>query len=157
MRRIGFALWLTGCLVVAEGREVEVGSINHLVDASSPYLQQHAHNPVDWYPWGEEAFEKARREHKPIFLSIGYSTCHWCHVMAHESFENPDIARLINRWFVPVKVDREEMPDLNRPFQRVYSLLHRRSGEWPLTIFLTEEGNPSSPLLTCRQMGGASD
>ncbi|WP_457596014.1 DUF255 domain-containing protein, partial [Hydrogenimonas sp.] len=81
---------------------------NHLEGETSPYLKQHLHNPVDWYPWGEEAFEKARREHKPIFLSIGYSTCHWCHVMARESFENPDVAELINTWFVPVKVDREE-------------------------------------------------
>ncbi|WP_456449653.1 thioredoxin domain-containing protein [Hydrogenimonas sp.] len=115
---------------------------NHLEGESSPYLRQHLYNPVDWYPWGEEAFEKARREHKPIFLSIGYSTCHWCHVMAHESFENPEIAALINRWFVPVKVDREEMPHLDRHFQRIYTLLHRRSGGWPLTLFLTEEGRP---------------
>ena len=115
---------------------------NHLAGESSPYLRQHAHNPVDWYPWGEEAFEKARREHKPIFLSIGYSTCHWCHVMEKESFENAEIAELINRWFVPVKVDREEMPDLDRHFQRIYILLHRRSGGWPLTVFLTEELKP---------------
>ncbi|WP_201352802.1 thioredoxin domain-containing protein [Hydrogenimonas urashimensis] len=115
---------------------------NHLEGESSPYLKQHRHNPVDWYPWGEEAFEKAKREHKPIFLSIGYSTCHWCHVMAHESFENPQIAELINRWFVPVKVDREEMPDLDRHFQRIYALIHRRSGGWPLSVFLTEELQP---------------
>ncbi|WP_456453176.1 thioredoxin domain-containing protein, partial [Hydrogenimonas sp.] len=115
---------------------------NHLEGESSPYLRQHLHNPVDWYPWGEEAFEKARKEHKPIFLSIGYSTCHWCHVMARESFENPGIAELINRWFVPIKVDREEMPHLDRRFQRVYALLHHRSGGWPLTVFLTEEGEP---------------
>lgn len=115
---------------------------NHLEGESSPYLRQHLHNPVDWYPWGEEAFEKARREHKPIFLSIGYSTCHWCHVMAHESFENPEIAELINRWFVPVKVDREEMPHLDRHFQRIYTLMHRRSGGWPLTLLLTEECRP---------------
>ncbi|WP_353662180.1 thioredoxin domain-containing protein [Hydrogenimonas sp. SS33] len=128
-------------LLFADG-PAKVRYTNHLAGESSPYLQQHAHNPVDWYPWGEEAFEKARREHKPIFLSIGYSTCHWCHVMERESFENPDIAELINRWFVPVKVDREEMPDLDSHFQRVYSLLHRRSGGWPLTLFLTEEGKP---------------
>jgi len=99
-------------------------------------------NPVNWYPWGEEAFEKARREHKPIFLSIGYSTCHWCHVMAHESFEDPKIAEIINRWFVPVKVDREEMPHLDKYYQKVYTLLHHRSGGWPLTIFLTEDLKP---------------
>ncbi|BBG66243.1 thymidylate kinase [Hydrogenimonas sp.] len=115
---------------------------NHLIDEDSPYLQQHAHNPVDWYPWGEEAFEKAKREHKPIFLSIGYSTCHWCHVMEKESFENEEIAELINRWFVPIKVDREQMPHLDRHFQRIYSILNRRGGGWPLTIFLTEDLKP---------------
>ena len=81
--------------------------MNQLSATSSPYLLQHAENPVEWYPWGEEAFERARREQKPIFLSIGYSTCHWCHVMAHESFENPEIARLMNEHFINVKVDRE--------------------------------------------------
>ncbi len=116
--------------------------INHLVDEESPYLQQHVHNPVDWYPWSQEAFEKAKREHKPIFLSIGYSTCHWCHVMEEESFENEQIAAIINRWFVPVKVDREQMPHLDKYFQRVYSLLNRRGGGWPLTIFLTEDLKP---------------
>ncbi|WP_457593435.1 thioredoxin domain-containing protein [Hydrogenimonas sp.] len=115
---------------------------NRLADEASPYLQQHAHNPVDWYPWGEEAFEKAKKEHKPIFLSIGYSTCHWCHVMEKESFENEEIAELINRWFVPVKVDREQMPHLDKYYQRIYALLHRRGGGWPLTIFLTEELKP---------------
>lgn len=115
---------------------------NQLIDEPSPYLQQHAHNPVNWYPWGEEAFEKAKREHKPIFLSIGYSTCHWCHVMAHESFEDPKIAEIINRWFVPVKVDREEMPHLDKYYQKIFTLLHHRSGGWPLTIFLTEDLKP---------------
>ncbi|MCF6201089.1 MAG: thioredoxin domain-containing protein [Hydrogenimonas sp.] len=115
---------------------------NRLIDEDSPYLQQHAHNPVDWYPWGEEAFEKAKREHKPIFLSIGYSTCHWCHVMEEESFENEEIAELINRYFIPVKVDRERMPHLDRHFQRIYSILNRRGGGWPLTIFLTEDLKP---------------
>ena len=86
---------------------------NHLISEKSPYLQQHAHNPVDWYPWGEAAFEKARREDKPIFLSIGYSTCHWCHVMERESFESPAIAAILNQSFVPVKVDREERPDVD--------------------------------------------
>ena len=83
---------------------------NRLQNQRSPYLLQHAENPVDWYPWGEEAFEKARREGKPVFLSIGYATCHWCHVMARESFESPEVARILNRSFVPVKVDREERP-----------------------------------------------
>src|SRR3989338_5566271 len=86
---------------------------NRLIHEKSPYLLQHAHNPVDWYPWGEEAFEQAKKEDKPIFLSIGYSTCHWCHVMAHESFEIPEIAAVINKYFIPVKVDREERPDID--------------------------------------------
>ena len=85
--------------------------MNHLINETSPYLLQHAANPVDWYPWGEAAFEKARREDKPIFLSIGYSTCHWCHVMAEESFEDKEVAKILNQYFVPVKVDREERPD----------------------------------------------
>ena len=87
---------------------------NRLIDEKSPYLLQHAHNPVDWHPWGPEAFEKARQEDKPIFLSIGYSTCHWCHVMERESFENEAIAALMNRHFVAIKVDREERPDVDR-------------------------------------------
>src|ERR1700692_2075215 len=87
---------------------------NRLIREKSPYLQLHAHNPVDWYPWGAEAFEKARREGKPIFLSVRYSTCHWCHVMERESFENEDLAEVLNREFVPIKVDREERPDIDR-------------------------------------------
>lgn len=87
---------------------------NRLAKEKSPYLLQHAHNPVDWYPWGEEAFQKARKENKPIFLSIGYSTCHWCHVMEEESFENPEIAKIMNENFVSIKVDREEWPDLDK-------------------------------------------
>src|ERR1043166_4168114 len=86
---------------------------NRLIREKSPYLLQHAHNPVDWYPWGEEAFVRARRENKPIFLSVGYSTCHWCHVMEHESFENPEIAKTLNSGFVCIKVDREERPDVD--------------------------------------------
>jgi uncharacterized protein YyaL (SSP411 family) len=89
---------------------------NRLINEPSPYLLQHAHNPVDWYPWGPEAFEKAQRENKPVFLSIGYSTCHWCHVMAHESFEHPEVARLMNEAFVSVKVDREERPDIDNVY-----------------------------------------
>ncbi|MFL6195084.1 MAG: DUF255 domain-containing protein, partial [Thermoanaerobaculia bacterium] len=87
---------------------------NRLAGATSPYLRQHADNPVDWYPWGEEAFAKAKQEGKPIFLSIGYSTCHWCHVMERESFSDAEVAKLLNDWFVPVKVDREERPDVDR-------------------------------------------
>ena len=101
---------------------------NQLSNETSPYLLQHAHNPVDWYPWGPEALEKARRENKPILLSVGYSACHWCHVMAHESFEDPETAELMNRLFVNIKVDREERPDLDKIYQTAHSLLTRRPG-----------------------------
>ena len=112
---------------------------NRLANETSPYLQQHAHNPVDWYPWGEEAIEKARAEDKPILLSIGYSACHWCHVMAHESFEDEKTADVMNRLFVNVKVDREERPDLDKIYQTAHHLLTRRNGGWPLTMFLMPE------------------
>jgi uncharacterized protein YyaL (SSP411 family) len=114
---------------------------NRLAREASPYLQQHAHNPVDWYPWGPEALEKARREDRPILLSIGYSACHWCHVMERESFEDPDIAAKMNDWFVSVKVDREERPDLDHVYQLVVQLTGR-SGGWPLTVFLTPDQRP---------------
>jgi len=110
---------------------------NHLANCTSPYLQQHADNPVEWYPWGEEALEKAKQEDKPILLSIGYSACHWCHVMAHESFEDEATAELMNRLFVNIKVDREERPDLDRVYQSAHQLLAQRPGGWPLTVFLT--------------------
>src|SRR3954452_15138320 len=115
---------------------------NRLAQETSPYLQQHAGNPVDWHPWGEEALERARSENKPILLSIGYSACHWCHVMAHESFEDPAVAAAMNRDFINVKVDREERPDLDQIYQTAHALLTRRSGGWPLTMFLTPEGAP---------------
>jgi uncharacterized protein YyaL (SSP411 family) len=115
---------------------------NRLAGATSPYLRQHADNPVDWHPWGEEALTLARRERKPILLSIGYSACHWCHVMAHESFEDPDVARSMNEHFVNIKVDREERPDLDQIYQTAHALLTRRSGGWPLTMFLTPDGAP---------------
>ena len=114
---------------------------NHLANTHSPYLMQHQHNPVDWYPWGEEAFEKARREDKPIFLSIGYSTCHWCHVMAHESFEDEAVARLLNREYVSIKVDREERPDVDAVYMQVCQAL-TGTGGWPLTIFMTPDQKP---------------
>ncbi len=115
--------------------------MNRLSTTSSPYLLQHADNPVEWYPWGEEAFEKARREQKPIFLSIGYSTCHWCHVMAHESFENPETAALMNGLFVNVKVDREERPDVDRLYMAYVQAL-TGSGGWPMSVWLTPELKP---------------
>jgi len=114
-------------------------SFNHLIDETSPYLKQHSHNPVNWYPWGKEALLKAKKEHKMIFLSIGYSTCHWCHVMAHESFENKKIAKLLNDDFISIKVDREELPHLDKYYQNLYVLLKKRSGGWPLTAILTED------------------
>ena len=112
-----------------------------LIDTTSPYLQQHAHNPVDWYPWGPEALERARREDKPIFLSIGYSTCHWCHVMAHETFENPAIAAIMNEHFVNIKLDREERPDLDETYMNAVQVLTGHGG-WPLSVFLSPDLKP---------------
>jgi len=117
------------------------GKDNRLTDQKSPYLLQHADNPVDWYPWGEEAFEKARREDKPIFLSIGYSSCHWCHVMEHESFEDPSVAALMNDAFVCIKVDREERPDIDDVYMTVSQMMTGRGG-WPLTIIMTPDKIP---------------
>jgi len=114
---------------------------NRLAKEKSPYLLQHAHNPVDWYPWGEEAFEKARRENKPIFLSIGYSTCHWCHVMAHESFESPETAEIMNREFVNIKVDREERPDVDRVYMTFVQATTGHGG-WPMSVWLTPDLKP---------------
>lgn len=114
---------------------------NHLIDEVSPYLLQHAHNPVDWYPWSDEAFEKATTENKPIFLSIGYSTCHWCHVMAHESFEDEEVAKILNKNFISIKVDREERPDIDSIYMNVAQTL-TGSGGWPLTIIMTPEKKP---------------
>ncbi len=114
---------------------------NHLVDEPSPYLQQHAHNPVDWYPWGPEALERARRENKPIFLSIGYSTCHWCHVMEHESFEDDDVAAFLNAYFVAIKVDREQRPDIDAIYIKAVAAMGGSTG-WPLSVFLTPQRQP---------------
>jgi uncharacterized protein YyaL (SSP411 family) len=114
---------------------------NRLVQESSPYLLQHADNPVDWYPWGEEAFAKAKQEDKPVFLSIGYATCHWCHVMAHESFEDEDVATMMNRAFVNIKVDREERPDIDKTYMLVCQMLSG-SGGWPLNVLLTPDKKP---------------
>ena len=115
---------------------------NRLARQTSPYLQQHAGNPVDWYPWGEEALAAARAQDKPILLSIGYSACHWCHVMAHESFEDAAVAAMMNELFINIKVDREERPDLDQIYQTAHSLLTRRNGGWPLTMFLMPDQTP---------------
>jgi uncharacterized protein YyaL (SSP411 family) len=112
---------------------------NHLISETSPYLRQHAHNPVDWYPWGSAALERARREGKPIHLSIGYAACHWCHVMAHESFEDEATARLLNDNYINIKVDREERPDIDRIYQIAQQMITQRGGGWPLTMFLTHD------------------
>ena len=121
--------------------ETTFDTTNRLSDASSPYLLQHADNPVAWRPWGEEAFAEARRLDRPVFLSIGYSTCHWCHVMAHESFEDPEVAELLNRRFVPVKVDREERPDVDQVYMTACQMMTGRGG-WPLTVVTTPDREP---------------
>jgi uncharacterized protein YyaL (SSP411 family) len=129
--------------------------VNRLADETSPYLRQHADNPVDWYPWGDEAFAAARAADKPILLSVGYSSCHWCHVMAHESFEDPEIAALMNDLFVSVKVDREERPDVDALYMEVVQALNGNGG-WPMTVFLTPEGQPffGGTYYPKRQRGG---
>ena len=114
---------------------------NKLVSEKSPYLLQHSENPVDWYPWSDEAFCRAKAENKPVFLSVGYSTCHWCHVMAHESFENPKIAELLNKFFISVKVDREERPDIDAVYMSVCQAMTGQGG-WPMSIFMTPDKLP---------------
>ncbi len=115
---------------------------NRLARETSPYLQQHADNPVDWYPWGEEALQLAREQNKPVLLSVGYSACHWCHVMAHESFEDPAVAALMNELFINIKVDREERPDIDQIYQTAHAMLTRSGGGWPLTMFLMPDQTP---------------
>ena len=137
--RFGFLAltWLvTASDTFAEPKAAQPEHTNRLAQEKSPYLLQHAHNPVDWYPWGEEAFARARRENKPIFLSVGYSTCHWCHVMAHESFENEDVAAVMNREFVNIKVDREERPDVDRVYM-TFVQATTGGGGWPMSVWLT--------------------
>src|SRR5579859_1829343 len=124
----------------AEGKSKPMHT-NRLSHEKSPYLLQHAHNPVDWYAWGPEAFEKARKEDKPIFLSIGYSTCHWCHVMERESFENEETAAILNKYFVAIKVDREERPDVDRIYM-AYVQATSGGGGWPMSVWLTPDLTP---------------
>jgi len=114
---------------------------NRLISETSPYLLQHANNPVDWYPWGEEAFQAASREDRPVFLSVGYSTCHWCHVMARESFQDPEVAELLNRTFICIKVDREERPDIDQIYMKAAQAMTGRGG-WPLSIIMTADKKP---------------
>ena len=117
---------------------------NRLIDSNNPYLLLHAHNPVDWYPWGADAFAKARRENKPIFLSISYSTCYWCHVAERTLYSNPEIAKLMNQWFVNVKVDREQRPDIDEIYMLATHLLTKHGG-WPNNVFLTPDLKPFMP------------
>src|SRR4051794_37777447 len=114
---------------------------NRLARESSPYLLQHAHNPVNWYPWGEEAFAKAKKEGKLVFLSIGYSSCHWCHVMERESFANDEVAKVLNEHFVCIKVDREERPDVDQIYMTAINVMGQTGG-WPLSMFLDDQGRP---------------
>ena len=114
---------------------------NNLIHETSPYLLQHAENPVNWYGWNDEALQKAKDENKPIFLSVGYSACHWCHVMAHESFENNDVAEFMNEHFVNIKVDREERPDIDDIYQKACQITTGQGG-WPLSVFLTPDQKP---------------
>src|SRR6202165_6085674 len=123
------------------GHEASARKANRLINEQSPCLRQHAHNPVDWYAWGDEALARAHADNKPILLSIGYSACHWCHVMERESFENEQIAQLMNENFVSIKVDREERPDLDQIYMDAVQLLTGRGG-WPLTMFLLPDGRP---------------
>src|SRR6187397_950442 len=120
----------------------EPAHTNRLAHETSPYLLQHAHNPVDWHPWGEPAFAAARASGKPVLLSIGYSACHWCHVMAHESFEDPATAAIMNAHFVNVKVDREERPDLDDIYMAATQAMNQGQGGWPMTVFLTPDQQP---------------
>jgi hypothetical protein len=125
----------------AAPRRDYVSGMNRLANETSPYLRQHADNPVDWYPWGPEALERAKQEDKPILLSIGYAACHWCHVMERESFEDEETARLMNESFVPVKVDREERPDVDAIYMQATQAMTGHGG-WPMTVFLTPDGDP---------------
>ncbi len=117
-------------------------ALNHLAKESSPYLQQHKNNPVNWYPWSKEAFEKAKKEQKPIFLSIGYSTCHWCHVMKRESFEDKKVAAFLNKHYISIKVDKEEYPQIDQYYQKIYQQFHKKNGGWPLTVILSPQKKP---------------
>ncbi|MCC6741952.1 MAG: thioredoxin domain-containing protein [Planctomycetia bacterium] len=126
----------------ARPEEPPVRHTNRLAREKSPYLLQHAHNPVDWYPWGEEAFAKAKAENKPVFLSVGYSTCHWCHVMERESFENEETAKILNAGFVCIKVDREERPDVDEIYMEAVQAMNSGGGGWPMSVFLTPDGKP---------------
>ena len=124
---------------------------NSLKNKKSPYLLEHSNDPIDWIGWDDLSFDEVKKEKKPIMLSIGYSSCHWCHVMQKESFKNIQIAQKLNSSFISVKIDREEYPSLDKRFQEIYRLMNKRNGGWPLTIFLTHEGEPFFRRPICRQ------
>src|SRR5207237_5256600 len=128
-------------LSLGEADRDRAAGVNRLGTQTSPYLRQHADNPVDWYPWGDEAFTRARDEDRPVLLSVGYSSCHWCHVMAHESFESDDVAKVMNDLFVNIKVDREERPDVDAVYMEAVQTMTGQGG-WPMTVFLTPDGRP---------------
>ena len=138
-------------IIILPSPAVASPKTNRLAGETSPYLHQHATNPVDWYPWGSEALAKSKAENKPIFLSIGYSACHWCHVMERESFENPSIAALMNEHFVNIKVDREERPDLDQIYMSAVMAMTGHGG-WPMSVFLTPELRPSMAVLIIRHL-----
>ena len=165
-RRSGFCNLLgTALIVVAIGvpgvrspacaeehaDSTEVRHTNRLIDSNDPYLLLHAHNPVDWYPWGPEALEKAKREQKPIFLSVGYSTCYWCHVAEETIYSRQEFADLMNAWFVNIKVDREQRPDIDRLYMAATQAMTGRGG-WPNNVFLTPISNLFSPEATFLRM-----
>ena len=137
MKLFSLLLIAVSCLTaIAQKKEVKA---NRLAKEASPYLRQHAMNPVNWYPWGDEAFAKAKKENKPILLSIGYSTCHWCHVMERESFEDEKIAAFLNKNYVAIKLDREERPDIDKIYMTSYNVMSGEGGGWPLNVFLTSD------------------
>ncbi len=142
--RLAGGLYLAGMVMAGQGAEPpgKKAKANRLIESKSPYLLQHAYNPVDWYPWGEEAFEKARKEKKMILLSVGYSTCHWCHVMERESFQDKKVAEFLNKHFVSVKLDREERPDVDKVYMTSYQAMFGQGGGWPLNMFLTPDLKP---------------
>src|SRR5438105_2429079 len=141
MQRVAVLLVLTLTLPASAADKPK--KANRLARETSPYLLQHAHNPVDWFPWGEEAFAKAKKEGKLVFLSIGYSSCHWCHVMEKESFSREDVAKIMNERFVCIKVDREERPDIDHVYLTALQVIPpRQNGGWPLSMFMTPDGKP---------------
>src|SRR5438309_923064 len=135
-------LLLSGIAPGDEPKARPQGPANRLAKETSPYLLLHAHNPVDWYPWGPEAFAKAKAENRPIFLSVGYSSCYWCHVMERESFMDPEIAKAINAGFVAIKVDREERPDVDQVYMTAVQAFNGGGGGWPMSVFMTPDGRP---------------